>query len=93
VSVRASEVQVLNPASPPDTGHHGPRSINIIHAPEIPCPDLFPKIPVLTVKSPPCVFHTVIHGNVFCSFSDITLLVINFEDKESCFINALFSVV
>jgi hypothetical protein len=48
-----------------------------------PCPDLFPEMPVLTVKSPPCLFHTIIHENVFCLFSDIALLVINTENEES----------
>jgi hypothetical protein len=85
VSVRASEFQVLNPASVPGTGHQGTRSINITQTPESPCPDLFPKTPVLTVKSPHCVFHTVIHGNVFCSFSDIALLVIITENEDSAF--------
>jgi hypothetical protein len=83
--VRASEVPVLNPASVPGTGHQGTRSINIIYTPETPCPYLFPETPVLTVKSPPCVFHTIIHGNVFCSFSDIALPVSNTENEESAF--------
>jgi hypothetical protein len=81
--VRDSVVHVLNPASEPGTGHQRIRSINIIHTPETPCPDLFPEMPVLTVKSPPCLFHTIIHENVFCLFSDIALLVINTENEES----------
>jgi hypothetical protein len=80
--VRASEVQVLNPAFVPGTGQQGTRGITI-HTPETPCPDLFPEMPVLTVKSPPCLFHTIIHENVFCLFSDIALLVINTENEES----------
>jgi hypothetical protein len=85
MTVRALVVQVLNPASVYGTGHQGTRSINIIHKPETPFPDLFPEMPVFTMKSPHCVFHTVIHGTVFCSFSDIELLVINSEDEESAF--------
>jgi hypothetical protein len=85
VSVRGLVVQVLNPASVHGTGQQGTRSINIIHKPETPRPDLFPEMPVLTMKLPHSVFHTVIHGNVSCSFSDIALLVINSEDEEFAF--------
>jgi hypothetical protein len=83
----------MNLASVPDTGHQGRRSINIIHKPEFLCPDLFPETPVLTMKSPHCVFHTVIHGNEFCSFSDIPLLVITLKMKNPPFTDALPSFV
>jgi hypothetical protein len=83
VTVRVSEV--LNPAFVSGTGHQGSRSIHIIHTQETPCPDLFPETAVLTVKSPPCVFHTEIHDKVFCSFSDIALLVNITDNEESAF--------
>jgi hypothetical protein len=85
VSVRVSKGQVKNPASVPNTGHQEKRSINIIHTPETPRPELFSETTVLTMKSPYCVFHTIIHGNILCSFSDIALLVIITENEESAF--------
>jgi hypothetical protein len=92
VSVRASGIQVLNPASVPRTAHQGTRSINIIHTPEIPW--AYYETSGLTMKSPHCdVFLTVIHGNVFRSFSNISLLSLTLKMKNLPFTDALPSLV